>query len=167
MLTPLLLASATATPVAYDFRNWYVAETLVEGEKSCSFSLSPNFYGVTILYRPSQADFQVAIDSPAVHVLPTGPLVPLKISIRGQVESVKGVRVDQQLFFPISREMVDSGMNRKGMIQILLSHPSIGDRLIARYRMSGAHYEASFDRFTECRARIVAPLRMASGSAPG
>lgn len=146
----LLLLDSGSLPSLHDLKNWQSVAVNNGSEQSCSFSLSPNFYGVVVRHAPLRDDFEISIDSPGVHVLPTSPAIPLKISINGEVQRTSGQRIDQKLFFHVSRPIVDMGMARKGTMQIILSVPNLPDTLIARYRLQGSGYLTSFARFQTC-----------------
>lgn len=166
MLLPLILLAESAMfapPQKYEFRNWQISQTGAGAKQSCAFALSPNFYGIVVRYDPANADFQIEFDSPAVHVLPVNAPIPLKIDINGEVQSTIGHRVDRKLYLRIAKPVVEAGMRRKGMIRVFLSDPSIKETLIARYRMQGSRYEASFRDFQACRTSLVTPPQGVSG----
>ncbi len=168
-MIPLLLMlqdTPAAIPVRLDLRNWHSVETTDAGKRACTFSLSPNFYGIVVRYTGTSEDFEVSFDSPGVHVLPTGIPIPLKIAINSDVQMVKGYRVDRRLIFPLKRAAIDTSLAKRGMIRILLSDPSIPDTLIARYRLRGTDYEGAAARFKGCSDNLRAQnnsVALASG----
>lgn len=165
---PLLLMlqdAPAATPLKLDLRNWHSVETTSGSDRACTFSLSPNFYGIVVRYDGAGDAVEVSFDSPGVHVLPSDVPIPLKIVINDEVQQARGWRKDRKLIFHLDRAAVDKGMARRGMIRILLSDPSIRDTLIARYRLRGADYEGSAARFRDCSdgLRARSSLALASG----
>lgn len=154
---PLLLMlqdAPMAIPAKLDLRDWHSVETTEVGNRACTFTLSPNFYGIALRYTGQSDDIEISFDSPGVHILPTNIPIPLKVFINGEMQQVKGSRVDRKLFFRLDREAVHRGIAKRGMIRIMLSDPSIRDTLIARYRLRGADYEGSAARFHACNDQL-------------
>lgn len=152
-MLPLLLMlqnAPNAAPIRLDLRNWHSEETVGSDKRSCTFSLSPNFYGIVVRYAESSDDFEMSFDSPGVHVLPAEIAIPLRVIINDVSRQVSGLRRDRKLSFHLDRAMVETGMARRGMIRILLNAPSTPETLIARYRLSGEDYEGAATRFRNC-----------------
>ncbi|HEX7820769.1 MAG TPA: hypothetical protein VF463_09140 [Sphingobium sp.] len=162
IMLAMALQAVAAPSARMDFRNWHATEAVVDGERSCSFALSPNFHGIRLVYRPVEPDIEVMIEPLGVQLLPTH--IPLKITANDQVQLVTGVRVDGGILFRMTRSMAERGMGKKGLLSVLISAPGIKDTLLARYHMRGQSYGAARAALGACQTKLRLALLEKNGT---